>query len=146
MGYDRVLVPTDGSEIAENALEHASSIAQKYDAQLHSIYVVDTGVDTEKEKVSELMNRLQESGELESTGKKALKNAEQITGVKIQKEILTGKPHKEIKKYVQDNQIDLVVMGTHGRSGLDRMLLGSVTEKVLRSLKVPVMTVPEKNS
>ncbi|MFB6217087.1 MAG: universal stress protein, partial [Candidatus Aenigmatarchaeota archaeon] len=56
--------------------------------------------------------------------------------------VVSGVPHSEIKRYVEDNDIDLITMGSHGRSGLDRLLIGSVAEKVIRTTDIPVMTVP----
>lgn len=67
--------------------------------------------------------------------------AKQFEGLAVESAVRVGKPHQVIVGYADNNDIDLIVMGTHGRSGIDRYLLGSVTEKVLRTSDVPVVTV-----
>ncbi|MFB6144016.1 MAG: universal stress protein [Candidatus Nanohaloarchaea archaeon] len=146
--YDKVLLPTDGSEGAEVSVQHAVDIADKYNAELHIIYVVDLGVETSLSSVSDLLSQLESSGKLEELGSDAvesIKKTAEDEGVETVTSIERGIPHKQINSYVEDNDIDMIVMGTHGRTGLDRMLLGSVTEKVLRSSDIPVLTVRRDN-
>lgn len=144
MTYEKILVTTDGSEGAKAAAEHAIDIADKYDADLHILYVVDIGVDTSLSSVSDLMSQLESSGKLEDVGKKAtesIKENAEASGVNSEVSVKRGIPHKEINSYIKEKEIDMIVMGTHGRTGLDRILLGSVAEKVVRSADVPVLTV-----
>jgi nucleotide-binding universal stress UspA family protein len=144
MTYERILLTTDGSEGAKAAAEHAVDIAEKYDAELHILYVIDIGVDASFSSVSDLMSQLESSGKLEKIGEKATEEIEEIVenrSVDSKVAIERGIPHKEIKVYADEEEIDMIVMGTQGRTGLDRMLLGSVAEKVVRSADVPVMTV-----
>jgi nucleotide-binding universal stress UspA family protein len=144
MTYERILLTTDGSEGAKAAAEHAVDIAEKYDAELHILYVIDIGVDTSLSSVSDLMSQLESSGKLEKIGEKATEEIEEMVenrSVDSKVAIERGIPHKEIKVYADEEEIDMIVMGTQGRTGLDRMLLGSVAEKVVRSADVPVMTV-----
>ncbi len=136
--YDSILLPTDGSDGADAALEHAVAQAQAYDATLHVLYVTNT--------------TYMGSGAAEATAVEALRNsgadilAETVEslderGVDVESKQLEGDPHATIVEYSEDADIDLIVMGTHGRTGLDRYLLGSVTEKVVRTSAVPVLTV-----
>ena len=139
--YDDILVPTDGSEGTNKAVEHALDIAKKYDATAHVVYVVNTSAystlpaDSNWESIT---------AALEDEGKQAtgeIVEEMQDVGVNAVPSVEEGIPHKTILEYADDNDIDLIVMGTHGKSGLDRLLLGSVTEKVVRASKVPVLTV-----
>jgi len=77
-------------------------------------------------------------------GASALDDVEAIAdehGVTMERALVDGNPSREIVRYAEDEGCDLVVMGTHGRGGIDRLLLGSVAEKVVRSSSVPVLTV-----
>ncbi|WP_339104462.1 universal stress protein [Haloterrigena salinisoli] len=146
--YDRILVPTDGSETAKAAVDHAVDLAEQYGADVHTLYVVDTdsmsltlggeqldrieqGQYDEMEDVRERADR--------ATGYVADRAAER--GLETVEHVSAGRPHSLIADYVDDNDIDLVVMGSHGRSGIRRALLGSVTERTLRSTHVPVLVV-----
>jgi nucleotide-binding universal stress UspA family protein len=63
----------------------------------------------------------------------------------VRTEVITGSPHRAIREYAEDKDVDLIVIGTHGRTGVERYLLGSVTEKIVRTADVPVLTVrPEE--
>lgn len=135
--YNKILVPTDGSEGSEVALEHAKSLAKNYDSEVHLIYVADVRTQNTGDIMANFM------GELEKIGEKAVSSMhEELEEVdSVVKEVIKGIPHREIIDYANEKDIDLIVMGTHGRTGLDRILLGSVTEKVVRTSEVPVMTV-----
>lgn len=134
--YNRILVPTDGSEGSEVALRHAKDLAESYDAEIHILFVADVRTQNSGNMMPNMVGELQEVGE-EATEKMA----EQVEDLNSVTTVLQGIPHREINKYSDENDVDLVVMGTHGRTGLDRILLGSVTEKVVRTSEVPVMTV-----
>jgi Universal stress protein UspA and related nucleotide-binding proteins len=136
--YDQILVPTDGSDGTRGAAEHAIDLATTYNAALHTVYVVDTNVGIDA-SVPGTLSALEEAGENaidEVTQQAASAGVDTIEGVVAQ-----GAPHQAVLDYVDQHDIDLVVMGTHGRTGLDRYLLGSVTEKVVRLSDVPVLTV-----
>ncbi|UWG47728.1 hypothetical protein HSRCO_1446 [Halanaeroarchaeum sp. HSR-CO] len=140
--FDDILVPTDGSENAERALEHATLLASAYDATVHGLYVLNVtyaadfegGVDSES-----VMTALEQEGET------ALETVEDHCGtqeVAVTTALLEGRPAHRISSYADEHDVDLVVMGTHGRSGVSRLLLGSVTESVIRQSQRPVLTVP----
>lgn len=136
--YERILLPTDGSDLANQAFEHALDLAETYDAELHFVYAVD--VPTEVGDIDASMVRR----ELENVGEEAsesLAHRAEEAGLDVTTELLRGRPHEAILNYADENDVDLIVMATHGRSGLDRYLLGSVTEKVVRLSDVPVLTV-----
>jgi nucleotide-binding universal stress UspA family protein len=137
--YDDILIPTDGSEGTRGAIEHGIDLATKYGATLHTLYVVNTNVTVETTSAQTL-------AALEEIGQEAIdeviQQAEAADVETIEGTVAQGVPHHAILDYVDENDVDLVVMGTHGRTGLDRYLLGSVTEKVVRLSEVPVLTVP----
>jgi nucleotide-binding universal stress UspA family protein len=146
--YEKILVPTDGSETAENAVEHALDLAEKYGAEVHALYVVD--VDSMSLSLgAEQVDRLQQGqfDEMEEVKVKAeeatgyVADRARAHGLKTVEHIAGGQPHGVVAEYAEDHDIDLVVMGSHGRSGVKRALLGSVTERTLRSTHVPVLVV-----
>ncbi|MFB6218151.1 MAG: universal stress protein [Halobacteriaceae archaeon] len=121
--YGDVLVPTDGSPGTESAVEHALAIAGRFDATIHAVTVAPADADDRASAVEWVASRVEE------------------TGVPVVTAVRRGTPHEELLAYAETEGIDLVVMGTHGRTGLDRRLLGSVTERVLRLGDVPVLAV-----
>jgi len=138
--YDHLLLPVDGSPGTDAAADQAFEFARRYDARLDVLYVVDSSVmplDAHSQTVFQ---------ELENEGRRALeelvaaaeeRGLDDVTGT-----VLQGVPHQVILDYVSNNDVDLVVMGTHGRTGLEHFVLGSVTERVLRLSEAPVLTVP----
>ncbi|AZQ14465.1 MULTISPECIES: universal stress protein [Halorubrum] len=146
--YERILVPTDGSDVAEAAVDHALDLAEKYDAEVHALYVVDIDsvnlslgteqVDRLKQGRFDEMEELKEQADA-ATGVVAERADER--GVSVVEHVAGGRPHKLIRNYADNHDIDLIVMGSHGRAGIRRALLGSVTERTLRSTHVPILVV-----
>lgn len=138
--YSNILVPTDGSEPSRKAATRAIDLADRYDATLHALYVVEATALTPDLNTAALYE------ELESIGRRAidevLEEAERVGVEPVREEIASGQASSAIVTYVEDHDVDLVVLGTHGRSGLERYLIGSVAEKVIRRSPVPVLTVP----
>lgn len=137
--YDTILVPTDGSAGMEGVLTHAADLARVHDATIHALYVIDatsfTGLpmETSWEGIR---------GMLEERGETSLEEVERVvTDVPVETTTVEGTPSREIVRFATENPIDAVVMGTHGRGGIDRLLLGSVAERVVRGAPVPVLTV-----
>jgi nucleotide-binding universal stress UspA family protein len=140
--YDRILLPFDGSAPATAAARHALELAGTYDAELHAVFVVDTDTGWLTVSKSEVREALRELGDDES--ERVLSEVERLAaeaGVGLSTTVLEGHPAEAIVDHAADSDADLVVMGTHGRSGIGRRLLGSVTERVVRGADVPVMTV-----
>ncbi|WP_254535430.1 universal stress protein [Halomarina litorea] len=145
--YRRILFPTDGSDGARAALDHALDLADRHDATLHVLNVVSdarwTMVGDEGGMSGVDVGAIQENLEKRGTGiVEEAATAAADHDVDCVTDVVTGgPPHRAILEYVDENDVDLVVMGTHGRRGFDRLLMGSVAEKVVRSSSVPVLTV-----
>ncbi|WP_144921334.1 universal stress protein [Halorubrum salsamenti] len=137
--YSQILVPTDGSPASDAAIEHAIDLARHYDARLHALYVVDGAAYSTLEAGADIVVEALESEGKEATNRVA--DAATEAGVDCETTIATGTAYQSIRDYADENGIDVIVMGTHGRKGLDRYLLGSVTERVVRTSDVPVLTV-----
>ena len=143
--YDRILFPTDGSETAERAIEEAIDIAKKYDAGLHVLFVVDETEPVLNVRGSDAsLDRLEADGE--DVVDDAIDRATQASVSSVTGSVQRGEPAETILEYVDANSIDLIVMGTHGRSGLDRHLMGSVAEKVVRHAGASVLTVRKEDA
>lgn len=137
--YDSVLLPTDGSPAAEAAIDHAIHIATQNDATVHAVHVAEiTEFGDITEGARDVDDGLREGGkELLAPVLKAADDA----GVDVVDTVLRGTAHERLVEYVEDRGIDVVVMGTHGKSGLSRVLLGSTAEKMVRHSPAPVLTV-----
>ena len=137
--YDRILVPTDGSDQSERAFEQALDLALTYDAELHLLNVVDVSALAGEFDSVAVVDSLEESGRKMTH---RLRDRAEEAGVEtVETLVREGVPYSTILDYADDNDVDLIVMGTHGRTGLDRYLLGSVTERVVRKSDVPVLTI-----
>ena len=141
--YETILVPTDGSEGTNEAVRNALDIAAAYDATVHALSVVD--ISYPYSGFSGTINRDRAIDELESRGRRAVdeivEQAEEA-GVDAVPVVRKSKTVREaILEYADETDADVIVMGTHGRTGLGRYMLGSVTEFVVRSANVPVLTV-----
>lgn len=136
--YDKILIPSDGSEGAEVAVDHAIELAKKFDSEIHVIFVVDKRASPGQEPASSPLTQFRKIGEDITEMISEEIQEENLTAVT---EVTRGVPHEEITNYADENGIDLITMGTKGRTGLDRMLIGSTTEKVVRASNVPVMTI-----
>ncbi len=136
--YRRILVPTDGSDGARAAFDHAVTLASQSGAELHVVNAVDPTLVPPEVGAGDLVDALQQSGQaLVET----LRERGEAAGLTVETAVLTGDPPEAIRRYAEDHGVDLVVMGTHGRTGLDRWLLGSVAERVIRTSPAPVLTV-----
>ncbi|NEU58914.1 universal stress protein [Halorussus sp. MSC15.2] len=138
--YDRVLLPTDGSEAAEAAAEHAYSLAERYDAELHVLHVVP-----ENETTAIVGRGDERLDALEARGRDAVTPlVEDATArdLSVTSAIEVGTPYRQILAYADEEDVDIVVMSTHGRSGVGRVVMGSVTERVIRVGETPVVAVP----
>lgn len=137
--FEKILVPTDGTPEMAPVIDRASEFAALNGATVHFVYAV-----TPSSFVSLPMETSWEGVEtmLKERGETALREArERCSAERIEISLLEGPPGREIVDYAEQNSCDLIVMGTHGRGGLNRLLLGSVAERVIRSATVPVMTI-----
>jgi nucleotide-binding universal stress UspA family protein len=138
--YDEILIPTDGSSGMKRVAEHALTLAELCEATVHVLYVVDETAyasipDDTRERVREALEGDGESA-TETIAERAFDRNLAVT-----REIRWGDPAVAIIAYAVENDIDMIVMGTRGKTGFERYLLGSVAEKVVRVSPVPVVTV-----
>jgi nucleotide-binding universal stress UspA family protein len=142
--YDRILLPTDASAGMDRAIEHAIDAADRYDATLHLLYVVDTDTYSSysgDEYVHEFEGL---ESALEQAGEEAIEEiVEQAdaAGVETTTTIRHGVPHEEILACAEEANVDLTVIGSKNRPGEYRRLLGSVAERVARMSERPVTVV-----
>jgi nucleotide-binding universal stress UspA family protein len=136
--YDSVLVPTDGSDHARGAAEHGLRLARAFGATVHAVSAVDRRAAAEATGGQDgaVLDRLT------AEARAAVGAVEAMAGdLAVETAVLEGEPSEAVLEYAAANGIDLLAMGTHGRTGIDRYIAGSVTERVLRRTTVPVLTV-----
>jgi nucleotide-binding universal stress UspA family protein len=136
--FDTILFPTDGSDGAAVAFDHVLDLATTHDATVHILNVADTTQDGVLNLQSDSVDSLEENGE--QIVSDAAERAHQ-QGVDTVTEVAQGEPYRTIIDYAETQGVNLVVMPTHGRRGLERFLLGSTTERVVRRADVPVLTL-----
>lgn len=123
----------------KDVIAHASKLAETHDATLHALYVANTASLSDLPMESSWEGV---SSALKKQGEQAIHDVEELIGdVPFESSVVDGSPSRKIVNYAAENDIDVIVMGTHGRSGVDRLLLGSVAERVVRSSTVPVLTI-----
>lgn len=138
--YGAVLVPTDGSAEMERVAAHATELAGLCSATVHALYVVDetayaTVPDDARDRVREAL-----VGDGRSATKAIAERALE-RDIEAVREVRRGEPAAAIIAYAVENEVDLIVMGTRGKTGFERYMLGSVAEKVVRASPIPVLTV-----
>jgi len=141
--FDRILIATDGSEHGERAAKVAVELAKLSGGSVVALYVADTSRMSHLPD-DMLLYSIREL--LLKEGKEAVEFVERLAreaGVKAETTIVEGSPGEEIVRSGQANA-DVIVIGSVGRTGLDKFLLGSVAEKVVRNSKIPVLTVPRE--
>lgn len=133
--FTRILIPTDGTAGSACAVENGLGLAAKHGADVHALYVVDTS--SSMGHYDAVVEPMEEEGEaaVEEVERRAREY-----DVSVTKAFRYGAPHEEILEYAADHDADLIVMGTHGRSGFERLVsAGSVAERVVRYADVPVV-------
>ena len=138
--YDDILLPVAPGGEANDAVPHAASLAERYGATVHVVSAVDT--------LAQTLRGPQAGAFAERIESAARERVETVTaeledaGVDVVGDVRQGEPIDVIRAAIEDTGADIVVMPSHTRSGLRRVLLGSVTEKIVRVSPVPVVTVP----
>ena len=132
----KILAPTDFSELSAEGVRYACKLAKDLGAQVIvlNVVILDESNVVGKGEIAAHEKRLREF-----TGKIVGRRADDL---KIHEAVVTGQAYASIVDYAEKEQADLIVMSTHGRSGLSRMLIGSVTDKLLRGATCPVLVVP----
>ncbi|CQR50248.1 MULTISPECIES: universal stress protein [Haloferax] len=136
--YDEILLPVDGSPTAEQAAPHVFDLAERYDATVHVLFVVNTTRDNAGIVGGPVLETLEQEGKRvvdEVTARGESRGIETVGAVR------RGAPHGAILDYATEHGVAVIAMATHGRTGVERVLLGSVTERVVRTAPVPVLTV-----
>lgn len=140
----KILFPTDFSEAAHEASKYALSFARDFKAHLYVLHVVNEKIFTEGLNLPRVVSIDELEKELMEEGRKRLKTlypAEEVKDLEWEGVIRKGKPFLEIIRFAKENDIDLVVIGTHGRSGFEHIIFGSTAEKVVRKAPCPVLSV-----
>lgn len=147
MQIKKVLYPTDFSRCANQALSRALQLAKQYDAELHMLHAMVLHQDDPHNPAHHIPNIEEINARLEQIAAEQMESvvkayqADTLDIQKVQKRGLT--PSEVILEYAAENDIDLIVMGTHGRRGARHFILGSVAEKVVRLAKCSVLTIRE---
>ena len=141
-----ILVPIDFSETSKNALVFASNLAQQYNAKLTLLFVYQAPTAFFPEGYEPSINALTEDLYLyyEKSLTSVAQSLEEQLSTAPQMKISRGVPDLEIVREATEGGYDMIVMGSHGRTGLSRVVLGSVAEKVLRHAACPTLIVPLK--
>jgi nucleotide-binding universal stress UspA family protein len=141
----RILVPTDFSDHSERAAKYALELARRFQVEeVHCLHVSDIPADLLATSAYYMTGPSEQF--IEQVRQEARKNLEQfiaknLAGVPVKSAFLEGRAFVEIVRYARDNQIDLMVIATHGRTGVKHALFGSVAEKVIRKAPCPVLVV-----
>ncbi|MBN1690219.1 MAG: universal stress protein [Dehalococcoidia bacterium] len=143
--YKKIMVPLDGSQIAECVIPHIEAIAGKSSAKVELVTVIEP---LEIPTRGHIAISDDEIKQIDAEGKKeANKYLDRVSdrltkaGVKTDTVILSGNAADRLTRYAVNNDIDLIIMATHGRSGISRLFWGSVAEKILRATEIPVLLI-----
>ena len=141
-----IMIATDGSDASKKAAEIGIEIAGRSKGSIIAVYVVDVfrlsripGYATFPGLKDKLLELMEKEG-IEAT--ESIEDMANDAGISCQKLIARGEPSKELLRVSLESGVDLLIMGSIGRTGLDRIILGGVAEKVVRNSEVPVLLVP----
>jgi len=143
MEIKKILCATDFSEGSLDSLPYAVDFAKRYGAKLYLIHVIHDVVKTSGWYVPHVsLDEMYTDMKKDAKGRLEKYFVDEMRGFKdIEHVVLTGVPYQEISRFAEEEKIDLIVIGTHGKTGLDRMLFGSTAEQVVRHAPCPVITV-----
>jgi nucleotide-binding universal stress UspA family protein len=127
--FETIMVPTDGSEFANKAEDVAVEMAKKFNSKIVAVHVIDEKLiypfETLEEEGHTILDRVQEKG--------------RENGVRVDEVLLVGNPSHDMKKISEKLEADIIIIATHGKTGLVKLIMGSVAENVLKSVKIPVL-------
>jgi len=143
LGFHAIMVPIDFSVHAKNALRYAVALAKQFGALLHLVYVVEPTIYPADLGFGQVVlpgveDELREKGGEEL---RAMITRDIGKGVKASFAVRTGNPHQEILREAEEKRIDLIVLATHGHSGVEHMLFGSTADRVVRHATCPVLSI-----
>ncbi len=143
MEYKHILIGTDGGELMGPVYDHGAYVARLTGATVHVVYVLDawfTAYPTDRSMENMYNTLLSRGREIIANAKKEL-TTYGVNEDRVVTEVLDGSPAERLAGYAEDHDVDLIVMGAHARKGLDRLIIGSVADKIIRGAKVPVLIV-----
>ena len=138
----KILFPVDLSDVSSKIVSEVIVMAEKFDAEIHLLLVSGGIEDIEGFQSHPSLRKLED--EIFATAERRLKEFQEEylkDYPKVKRTVLRGVPAEEIINYIVSKKIDLVIMGTHGRKGLDHVLFGSVAEHIVKNSPAPVLTV-----
>lgn len=141
MSVNVVVIPTDGSEYAESAAETGFEFAEKTGAAVHALSVGDESLTHISSVGGPPPKTTEDVAEIAAEWADELADDAKAYGLEAEAVVRTGTPAREIAEYADEVDAEMIVMGTAGRGGFERMVVGSVTDKVIRTAPVPVVTV-----
>lgn len=129
--FNKIMVPSDGSKYAEKAEDMAISLAEKLGSSVVAVHVIDEKLiypfDIMEEEGNDILSKIHEKGSAK--------------GVKVDEVLIFGNPRHDMKKIAEKSGADLLVIGSHGKSGLEKILMGSVAENAIKTVEIPVLLV-----
>lgn len=141
----RILIATDGSKACENVADLGVEIAKLNGAKIYALYVIDlTPFDSILMDESWVKNAYER---FEKIGREAIcciEESAKAAGIEAAPVLLKGNPAEKILNFAENQKVDMIVVGSTGKSGIERFMLGSVSEKVVRNSKIPVLVVHER--
>ncbi|AYK15312.1 MAG: universal stress protein [Methanosarcina flavescens] len=142
----QILIATDGSETANEAADFAMEMFGCSGAKVYAVYVIDTtpyrSIPLDKIWSKETLDELERAG-LEATS--YVEKIGKAAGAEVETRVLRGHPAEKIVTFAEDNNVDMIVVGSLGKGGYEKVVLGSVSEKVVRHARVPVLVVRERH-
>lgn len=136
--YDHVVIPTDGSDVAERAADRALEIAERYGADVHVVYVVDSTTYDLSDAPRSIVGLLKEGGQQAID---AIAAEARDRNLPVTSDLLRGRPEAEIQAYATGVDADLIALGTRGRAAASDQLLGSTTARLVRQSEIPLLSV-----
>lgn len=131
MMFNKIMVPSDGSQFAQKAEDVAIDLAEKLGSTVVAVHIIDEKLiypfDVMEDEGNEILSKITEKGKAK--------------GVKVDEVLIFGNPRHDMKKIAEKSHSDLVVIGSHGRSGLEKILMGSVAENALKTVEMPVLLI-----
>ena len=137
----KILVPTDGSDSSMRASDFAIRLAKHFNSQIVAIYVIDRVI---LEEISKVHERRELEEEIKRKAERCLNyivNSAKREGLKATSILVEGEPHDQIVRHAESLSVDIIVMGSKGRRGMNRILIGSVAERVIEYAPCPVLVI-----
>ena len=139
--FNSILVATDFSDISGSAFTKAVDLARQLNAQLHIVHIVQIHPANMPQSGNVNIEELEALEEKNASDSLAAVLEEQCQGLDVKTHVLHGDPAAQVMQTASDTGVDIIVMGTHGRTGLAHLIMGSVAESVLKNSEIPVLCV-----